>query len=68
MHALIGGHATASYGRYVDYFQRLRNAWKLAYRRVVADVTIPGDDASQYWPSRRDRTDPRYDRLTSPPT
>jgi hypothetical protein len=59
MHALIGGHATASYGRYVDYFQRLGDAWKLAYQRVVPDVTIPGDDVSQHWPARRDRTDPR---------
>lgn len=68
MHALIGGNVTVSYGRYVDYFQRIADAWKLAYRRVVPDVTIPGDDPSQYWPSRRDRTDPRYDRLTAPPT
>jgi hypothetical protein len=67
MHALIGGQVTASYGRYIDYFQRLGDAWKLAYRRVVPDVTIPGDDAAQYWQARRDHTDPRYDRLTAPP-
>ena len=40
---------------------------KLAYRRVVPDTTIPGDDISAYWQSRRDRSDPRYDRLTGPP-
>lgn len=68
MHALIAKHVTASYGRYIDYFQRLDNVWKLSYRRVVPDVTIPGDDASQYWQPRRDHTDPRYDRLTAPPT
>ena len=68
MHALINGQVTASYGRYIDYFQRLGDVWKLAYRRVVPDVTIPGDDPTQYWPSRRDQTDPRYDRLTAPPT
>jgi hypothetical protein len=68
MHALVGGQVTASYGRYIDYFRRLGDGWKLAYRRVVPDVTIPGDDASQYWPSRRDHTDPRYDRRTAPPT
>jgi hypothetical protein len=68
MHALIGGNVTAGYGRYIDYFQRLGDAWKLTYRRVVPDVTIPGDDASQYWQARRDHTDPRYDRLTAPPT
>ena len=68
MHALIGGQVTAGYGRYIDYFQRFGNAWMLTYRRVVPDVTIPGDDASQYWQARRDHTDPRYDRLTAPPT
>jgi SnoaL-like domain len=68
MHAVIAGQVTAGYGRYIDYFQRLGNAWKLTYRRVVPDVTIAGDDVSQYWPARRDHTDPRYDRLTAPPT
>ncbi len=68
MHALIAGQVAASYGRYIDYFQRIAGEWKLAYRRVVPDVTIPGDDPSQYWPSRRDGTDPRYDRLTAPPS
>ena len=68
MHALIGGQVTAGYGRYIDYFQRCENGWKLTYRRVVPDVTIPGDDVSQYWQARRDHTDPRYDRLTAPPT
>jgi hypothetical protein len=68
MHALIGGQVTAGYGRYIDYFQRFGHAWKLTYRRVVPDVTIPGDDAEQYWQARRDHTDPRYDRLTAPPT
>ena len=68
MHASIGGQVTAGYGRYIDYFERCGNAWKLTYRRVVPDVTIPGDDASQYWQPRRDHTDPRYDRLTAPPT
>jgi hypothetical protein len=68
MHALIAGRVTASYGRYIDHFQRIAGEWKLAYRRVVPDVTIPGDDPSQYWPSRRDHTDARYDRLTAPPS
>jgi hypothetical protein len=68
MHALIGGQVTASYGRYIDYFQRLGGVWKVAYRRVIPDVTIPGDDPSRYWQPKRDNTDPRYDRLTAPPT
>jgi hypothetical protein len=67
MHALIGTDIAVGYGRYIDYFRWTGNAWKLAYRRVVPDATIPGDDASQYWRPRRDRTDPRYDRLTAPP-
>jgi hypothetical protein len=67
MHALIGGDIATGYGRYIDYFRRTGDAWKIAYRRVVPDVTIPGDDASQYWRPRRDRTDPRYDHLTAPP-
>ena len=67
MHALIDGHIAIGYGRYIDYFRRTDNAWKIAYRRVVPDATIPGDDVAQYWRPRRDRTDPRYDRLTAPP-
>lgn len=67
MHALIDGRVAVGYGRYIDYFRRAAGEWKLAYRRVVPDVTIPGDDASHYWQPHRDRTDPRYDRLTAPP-
>ena len=68
MHALIGDQVATGYGRYIDYFRRMGDAWKLAYRRVVPDVTIPGHDASQYWQPRRDQSDPRYDHLTAPPT
>jgi hypothetical protein len=68
MHALIGGQVAVGYGRYIDYFRRIGGTWKLFYRRVVPDVTIPGDDASQYWQPRRDHTDPRYDHLTAPPS
>lgn len=67
MHAVIGGQTTSGFGRYIDYFRRVDTRWKLAYRRVIPDATIPGDDASAYWRPRRDRTDPRYDRLTAPP-
>jgi hypothetical protein len=67
MHALIADQVTVGYGRYVDYFRRIGGAWKLAYRRVVPDVTIRGDDPAQYWQPRRDHTDPRYDHLTWPP-
>jgi ketosteroid isomerase-like protein len=67
MHALIDGHIATGYGRYIDYFRRTDNEWKIAYRRVVPDATIPGDDVSQYWRPSRDATDPRYDRLTARP-
>ena len=67
MHAVIGNQTASGFGRYIDYFRRIDGRWKLAYRRVVPDATIPGDDASTYWRPRRDRTDPRYDRLTAPP-
>ncbi len=66
MHTVLAGQPAASYGRYIDYFRRIDGKWKLAYRRVVPDVTLPGDDA-KYWRPSRDRSDPRYDRLTAPP-
>jgi hypothetical protein len=66
MHAVTAGRTMASFGRYVDYFRRIDGRWKLVYRRVVPDVTLPGDDAD-YWTPSRDRSDPRYDRLTKPP-
>jgi hypothetical protein len=67
MHAVMEGQTTCGFGRYVDYFQRTKAAWKLVYRRVVPDATIPGDDLTMYWQSHRGRADPRYDRLTAPP-
>jgi hypothetical protein len=66
MHAIAAGRTMASFGRYIDYFQRVDEKWKVQYRRVVPDATLPGDDA-QYWTPTRDRSDPRYDRLTKPP-
>jgi hypothetical protein len=66
MHAIIAGRTMTSFGRYVDHFRRVDGNWKLAYRRVVPDATLPDDDA-QYWNASRDSSDPRYDRLTRPP-
>jgi hypothetical protein len=66
MHAIIVGRTMASFGRYVDHFRRIDGRWKLVYRRVVPDATLPGDDAN-YWTPSRNRSDPRYDRLTKPP-
>lgn len=67
MHAVIGGHTFRGFGRYVDYFRRIDGTWRVAYRRVVPDSTMPGDDPDNYWRASRDGDDPRYDRLTAPP-
>jgi SnoaL-like domain len=66
MNAVIAGRTMASFGRYIDYFRRIGSEWKLVYRRVVPDVTLPGDDAD-YWKPQHDRSDPRYDRMKAPP-
>ena len=66
-HGRGGGGALSGYGRYVDYFRRSDGRWKVHYRRVVPDAVPTGDDLTAYWPSRRDRTDPSYDRLRWPP-
>jgi SnoaL-like domain len=67
MQAVIEGQTASGFGRYVDYFQRIQGAWKLVYRRVVPDATIPGDDLTMYWQSHCGGADPCYDRLTAPP-
>lgn len=67
MHAIVDGHTSIGFGRYVDYFRRIRGSWKVTYRRVVPDATIAGDDLDAYWRPSRDQTDPHYDRLTGPP-
>lgn len=68
MHAVRGDDTAVGLGRYIDHFRRTDTGWKVAYRRVVPDSTIPGDDLGRYWRSTRDSSDPRYDRLTGPPT
>jgi hypothetical protein len=67
MHAVVGDRTVRGFGRYVDYFRRIDAQWKMVYRRVVPDATMTGDDPASYWGSRRDPSDPRYDRLTWPP-
>ena len=64
-HGAFGSTPVSGHGRYVDYFRRIGGAWKVVYRRVVPDA-VP-DDPTSYWPSRRDRDDPSYDRLRWPP-
>ncbi len=63
-HGVFGSTPVSGYGRYVDYFRRIDGAWKVVYRRVVPDA-VP-DDLAGYWPSRRDRSDPSYDRRRWP--
>ena|ERR1700722_3813877 len=65
-HGSFGPATVSGHGRYVDYFRRTDGHWKLKYRRVVPDSVPTGDDPSTYWPSRRDKTDPSFDRLTAP--
>lgn len=67
MHAVTDGQMVSGFGRYVDYFRRIDTKWKIVYRRVVPDATIPGDDLRTYWQSHPDHFDPRYDRLRWPP-
>ena len=66
-HGEAGGVRVSAYGRYVDYFTRVEDSWKLTYRRVVPDQVPLGDDRSAYWSPSRDRDDPSYDRLRWPP-
>jgi hypothetical protein len=65
-HGTVGPTRVTGHGRYVDYFRRIRGAWKLAYRRVVPDGVPAGDDADAYWQPTRGRDDPSYDRHRSP--
>jgi ketosteroid isomerase-like protein len=65
-HGTVGATGVTGHGRYVDYFRRIRGAWKLAYRRVVPDGVPAGDDADAYWQPTHGRDDPSYDRHRSP--
>jgi SnoaL-like domain len=62
----VGANVVRGCGRYVDYFVKVDGRWKVKYRRVVPDLSPPGDDPGAYWPASRDRADPSYDRRTGP--
>jgi SnoaL-like domain len=59
-----------SIGRYLDYFERADDEWKLVYRRVVmewdgsvaAENAVPGG----HFRGTRDKSDPLYTPLTWP--
>jgi hypothetical protein len=59
-----------SIGRYLDYFQRAEDGWRITYRRVVMDWdgqleaqnAVPGG----HFRGTRDRNDPLYTKLKWP--
>ncbi|MET7392017.1 nuclear transport factor 2 family protein [Dactylosporangium sp. NPDC005572] len=60
-----------SFGRYLDYCQRIDGKWLLTYRRVVMDYrgTHPSTNApasAGHFEGTRDRNDPVYKRLRWP--
>jgi SnoaL-like protein len=59
-----------SLGRYLDFFERTDEGWRLTYRRVVVDWdgTVPSEDAvpGGHFRGTRDGNDPLYTRLTWP--
>ncbi|WP_344041865.1 nuclear transport factor 2 family protein [Nocardioides panacihumi] len=64
------GKLYQSIGRYLDYFQRSEDGWRVTYRRVVmewdgsleAQNAVPGG----HFRGTRDESDPLYQRLTWP--
>lgn len=59
-----------SIGRYLDFFERTDEGWRLTYRRVVVDWdgTVPAQDAvpGGHFRGTRDGNDPLYTRLRWP--
>lgn len=59
-----------SIGRYLDYFERAEDGWRITYRRVVMewDGTMPSEDAipGGHFRGTRDENDPLYKRLKWP--
>jgi hypothetical protein len=60
----------SSLGRYLDYFQRAEDGWRITYRRVVVewDGTVDSADAvpGGHFRGTRDGSDPLYKRLKWP--
>lgn len=59
------GQALASFGRYVDRFERRNGEWRIALRRCILEHARPGFDKSDFVRSLRNSRDPSYDRDTS---
>lgn len=59
-----------SLGRYLDYFQRAEDGWRITYRRVVMewDGTLVCENAvpGGHFRGTRDHSDPLYTRLKWP--
>lgn len=58
------GQSTASFGRYVDRFERRNGEWRITLRRCILEYARPGFDTSDFVPGRRDRDDPSCERET----
>jgi hypothetical protein len=65
-HGAVGTSTLSGCGRYVDYFRKIDDTWKLVYRRVVPDEIPLGDDLTAYGQARRDRGDPSYEHRRGP--
>jgi ketosteroid isomerase-like protein len=56
------GVAVASWGRYVDRFERRNGEWKIARRECILEYARPGFSTADFVQTRRDREDPSYRR------
>ncbi len=64
MHLQKGDLFAQGYGRFIDRFERRDGDWRIARRRVTLEWASPelGYDTADFAPSRRDRSDPSYER------
>lgn len=56
------GISVASWGRYVDRFERRNGEWKIAHRQCILEYARPGFSTADFVQTRRDRQDPSYQR------
>ena len=64
MHLKKGDLFAQGFGRFIDRFERRNGEWKIARRQVTLEWASPelGYDSADFAPSRRDRSDPSYER------
>jgi hypothetical protein len=51
------------FARYLDRYERRQGEWRIAYRKLVLEWDGVGGDGYDYGGSRRDRSDPSYQRF-----